>query len=155
MNIAPLASIKLRPHGRGKRCDVRVGRETGHFHFTDLVEFSQGVERLLRLSEGLVAPNALHPADRTFMQIESVYIEDAGERNKRVIAAREVRERREAGEMLAGGAWYMELCINGSATDCSFNNAYELFQQLQQIIARELRQNGAVAANAAQEMARA
>jgi len=146
-------SLKIKPHGRGRRLDIRLGRETGWFHFTDLVEFSQGVARALRLSEGLVATNALHPDNREFLQLESVYVEDAGEHNRRVIAAREIRERRADGAKVCGGAWYMELCINGSATDCSFSTLFELFQQLQTIIRREMQQNGQVVVQGLTEMA--
>lgn len=140
-----LDSISIKPHGRGKRCLVRLLAGSGNFDFTDLVEFSTGVAELLRHTEGLHAPHALHPDDRQFLQIESVYVEDAGEHNKRTIPAREVKGRRELGQKVAGGAWYMELTVNGAANDCSFTSTLELFQCLQTIIRREMQHHGQIA----------
>jgi hypothetical protein len=143
--MLPIQSISIKPFGNGRRCYVRVNGVPMDFVFTDLVEFSQGVERCLAITERLVPTNALRPDDRTFLELESIYVEDASEYNRRSIAAREVRERADVGQKVAGGLWYMEINMNGTSTDCSFNGLSDLLQLVQGVIKREMANNGVIA----------
>lgn len=127
-----------------RRCEIRIAGLNWSFPFRDLVEFSDGLQDVLAETERLVPTNATRPADRSFLQIESLQVQDAVEYNRNLYSAREVRERRAEGEHIAGGDWYMELSINGSDTDCSFSSVVELFQIVQQVIKRELAMNGQI-----------
>lgn len=133
---------------RKGRCEISIGGKDYSFPFRDLAEFSDGVQDVLGESERLVPTNALRPTDKTFMQLESLQVQDAAEHNRNLYSAREVRDRRAEGQNIAGGDWYMEVSINGSDTDCSFNTVAELFQIVQQIIARELAASGQVVSRA-------
>jgi hypothetical protein len=125
-------------------CAITVAGKDYSWPFRDLVEFSDGVQDVLAETERLVPANAVRPEDRTFMQIESLKVQDAAEHNRNLYSGREVRDRRAEGQNIAGGDWYMEVSINGSDTDCSFNTVEELFQIVQQIITRELAASGQI-----------
>lgn len=128
-----------------RRAHVRMGGIDYQWPFHDLVEFSDGIQDTLMVADGLVPRNAARPADRRFMQLEGLRVSDAVEHNRNMIAAREVKERRLDGEKICGGAWYMEVSMNGTDTDCSFTTLQELFQIVQGIIKREMALHGQLA----------
>ena len=130
-------SIKIVAFKGGRSCHVQCNGQSFSFPFTDLFEFDRYIAELLALTEGLVAPNAIVNADRELLQIESIYVQDAGEFNKHCIPGREIEGRRAEGEKICGGQWYGEITMNGSATDCSFTSLEELYQITQTIIQRE------------------
>jgi hypothetical protein len=126
-------------HARNRRvCSILVGCRDFSFPFHDLVEFSDGLQDILAETERLVPTNAQRPTDRTHMELESLQVQDAVEYNRNLYSGREVRERRAEGQNIAGGDWYMEISINGSDTDLSFNTVSELFTLVQEVIKREL-----------------
>lgn len=142
MQIKRIAVVAPRRTGQPHRCELRVGTHDMQFPFRDLVEFSDGLQEALLVTERLVPTNIVRPKDRTFMQLESLKVQDAGEFNRHTIPGREVLERRAEGEKLCGGAWYMELAMNGADTDCSFSTVAELLQIVQTVIKRELSSGG-------------
>jgi hypothetical protein len=123
-------------------CDIRVAGVSYSYPFHDLVEFSDGLQDIIAETERLVPTNGLRPTDRTFMQLESLQVQDAVEYNRNLYSGREVRERRAEGQHIAGGDWYMEIAINGSDTDLSFNTVAELFTLVQDVIKREQAHSG-------------
>jgi hypothetical protein len=126
-------------HARNRRvCSILVGGRDFSFPFHDLVEFSDGLQDILAETERLVPTNAQRPVDRMHMELESLQVQDAVEYNRNLYSGREVRERRAEGQNIAGGDWYMEISINGSDTDLSFNTVGELFTLVQEVIKREL-----------------
>jgi hypothetical protein len=131
-------------HGSpGKRvCDIRVAGVDFSHPFRDLVEFSDGLQDILAETEQLVPRNAIRPDDKTFMQLEGLRVSDAVAHNRNLYSGREVRERRDEGQNIAGGDWYMEISINGSDTDLSFNTVGELFTLVQDVIKREQAHSG-------------
>lgn len=140
--IKRIAVIAPRRAGLPHRCELRIGSLDMAFPFRDLVEFSDGVQDALLATERLMPTNIVRPIDRRFMQLESLKVQDAGEFNRHTIPGREVLERRAEGEKLCGGAWYMELSLNGADTDCSFSTLAELLQIVQTVVKRELASGG-------------
>lgn len=127
-----------------RKCYVTAGGIDYQWPFSDLVEFSDGLQDALMVADGLVAQNAVRPQDRRFMQLEGLRVSDAVEHNRNMLAAREVKERRLDGEKICGGAWYAEISMNGTDTDCSFTTLEEFFQIVQGIIKREMALHGQV-----------
>lgn len=136
----------LQPRGLASRriCQIRVGSTDLSFPFDDLVGLSDGLQDVLAETERLVPTNAIRPVDKTFMHIESIHVSDAVEQNRNLYSGREVRERRDEGQHICGGDWYMELGVNGADNDLSFSSVRELFDLVQQVMKRELRASGAV-----------
>lgn len=148
--------IAVRVLSSGKReCSLRVAGQECQFTFVDLVEFSDGVQEALVFFERLVPTNIVRPKDRSLMQLESLQVQDSVEHNRNMISGREAAGRRAEGEFVAGGAWYMEVSINGTDSDCSFNTLAELLQIVQQIVKRELATGGQIIAEPMVELARA
>lgn len=139
-----IESISIKADAGGRRCHVRTDGKDFSFTFTDLVEFDRYIAEILMVTEGLVAPNAITNAQQDMLQIESIYVQDAGEFNKGCIPGREIEGRRADGEFVCGGAWYAEISMNGCATDCSFSSVEELYQITQTIIRREISKGGAI-----------
>lgn len=134
--------IDIRPIDGVQRATFRVQGTDYSFRFADLVEFSDGLVELVLVVDGMSPVGLLRPVDRTLMQIESIKAQDAAEYNRNLYAAREVRERRAEGQMIAGGDWYIELSMNGADNDLSFGTTIELLQLTQQIMQRELARHG-------------
>jgi hypothetical protein len=88
-------------------CDIRVAGVSYSYPFHDLVEFSDGLQDIIAETERLVPTNGLRPTDRTFMQLESLQVQDAVEYNRNLYSGREVRERRAEGQHIAAatGTW--------------------------------------------------
>lgn len=128
----------------GRRAKLRVAGIEYSWPFHDLVEFSDGLQDVLLETERLVPMNAARPQARDFMQLEGIRVSDSVEHNRNMVSAREVKERRAAGEHLAAGAWYAEISVNGSDTDCSFDTVEQLFQIAQGIIKREMALHGQI-----------
>jgi len=137
-------SINIKATNGGRVCSLRAGGRDFSFPFTDLVEFDRYVAEVLLVTEGLVAANAITADQRDVLQIDSFYVQDADEYNKRCIAPYEINGRREIGQHVCGGKWYAEITVNGIPTDCGFNTVEELFQITQQIIGREIARMGSL-----------
>lgn len=142
--IQRIAVRNVRGYLNRRVCDIDVAGKSFSWPFHDLVEFSDGLQDVLAETERLVPTNAARPADRTFMQIEGLRVSDAVENNRNLYSGREVRERRDEGQHIAGGNWYMELGVNGADNDMSFNTVTELFQLVQIVMKRELAVSGAI-----------
>ena len=150
--------IAVKPFGNAGgawRCEILVGRSTFSFPFHDLVEFSDGLQDILAETERVVPVNAERPKDRDHMQLEGLRVQDSSEHNRNFISGREARERKMEGEHIAAGAWYMELSINGSDTDVSFDTVAQLFQIVQQVIKRELAGAGVLILQTPTDLSRA
>lgn len=150
--------ISVRLHHAAHRlrtCEIRVGGMNFDFPFKDLVEFSNGVQDILMVTERLVPTNAVRPESRDFMQLEGLRVQDSVEHNRNMISGREARERTAEGEHIAAGDWYAEIGINGTDSDCSFSTVADLFQIVQGIIKRELANHGQLITQVPAELARA
>lgn len=109
------------------------------FNYVDLVDFDAGVQLALAAFTDMmvVNPDAPKIVDREALQLEFLYIEAGDDYNKRMLAPYEVKGRRELGQRVCGGKWYMEVGINGTSTDCGFTTIQELATLTQQIMQRE------------------
>jgi hypothetical protein len=146
-------------HGSGVRrvCEIRVNGLNYSFPFSDLAEFSDGLQDILAETERLVPTNAIRPqgTDREHLKLEGLRVQDSVEHNRNMMSGREALERRAGGEMVAAGAWYMELGINGSDTDCSFDTVGQLFQIVQTVMKREMVAAGKLMLRTPAELVRA
>lgn len=139
-----IEAIDVRTLNGGRRASLRVRGIDYSWPFHDLVQFSDGVQDVLMETERLVPTNAVRPEKRDFMQLEGIRVSDSVEHNRNFISGREARERKLDGEKIAAGAWYAEISVNGTDTDCSFDTVEQLFQIVQSIIKREMAQHGQI-----------